>query len=84
MNAETPLPRLDRDGPTPIYQQVADHIAARIEADELPAGRRLDPERDLAANYGVAFGTVRRAIEELRVRGLVQTVHGRGTFVRSA
>ena len=42
---------------------------------------RLPGERDLAAEYQVALGTVRRAIEELRSRGLVVTLPAKGTFV---
>ncbi|MDX6390314.1 MAG: hypothetical protein QOJ73_1377, partial [Streptosporangiaceae bacterium] len=38
-------------------------------------------ERELATVYGVAYDTVRRANELLRERGLIVTVHGRGTFV---
>lgn len=36
---------------------------------------------DLAEHYGVSYGTVRRALEVLRERGLIATVHGRDTFV---
>lgn len=74
-------PKIDTDGPVPVYVQVADHIAARIESGELQSGRRLQPERELAAWYGVAYDTIRRATALLRERGLIVTVHGRGTFV---
>jgi GntR family transcriptional regulator len=63
------------------YVAVADHLAARIAAGELRPGARLPSERDLAAEYGVAYLTVRRAAEVLRDRGLIVTVHGRGTYV---
>ncbi|MFJ4340434.1 GntR family transcriptional regulator [Streptomyces sp. NPDC088915] len=42
---------------------------------------RLPAERDLAEEYGVAYLTVRRAARVLRERGLILTVHGKGTFV---
>jgi GntR family transcriptional regulator len=64
-----------------LYAAVADHIAARIAAGELAPGARLPGERDLAAEYQVAIGTVRRATEELRERGLVLTLPGKGTYV---
>ena len=38
-------------------------------------------ERDLAGEYGVAYTTVRHAMEILRDRGVIITRHGRGTFV---
>jgi Bacterial regulatory proteins, gntR family len=36
---------------------------------------------ELAQHYGVAKMTVRRALEVLRERGIVQTLHGRGSVV---
>lgn len=64
-----------------LWAQVAGHIAARIDAGELRAGARLPGERDLAAEYGVSLGTARRAIEDLRARGLVVTLPAKGTFI---
>lgn len=72
-----------------VYTELADHLAARIEAgrdDDPPAtalrpGARLPGERDLAEEYGVAVGTARRAAELLRERGLVVTLPAKGTFV---
>ena len=50
-------------------------------ADRARPGGRLPAERDLAADYQVAVGTARRAVEELRQRGLVVTLPAKGTFV---
>jgi GntR family transcriptional regulator len=63
------------------YMRVANDIAARIASGELDAGARLRSERGLAEHYEVSYGTVRRAMEVLRERGLITTIHGRGTFV---
>jgi GntR family transcriptional regulator len=64
------------------YQQVADAIAARIAAGYYPV--KLRSERDLAEEFGVSYITVRHAIAILRERGLIVSIHGRGTFVASA
>ena len=64
------------------YLRVAEDIASRIGSGELAPGARLRAERDLAAHYEVSYGTVRRAMEVLRDRELIETIHGRGTFVR--
>lgn len=64
-----------------VYVRVADDIAARIASGELASGTRLRAERDLATHYGVAYGTIRRAMQLLRERELIVTIHGRGTFV---
>ena len=63
------------------YVRVANDIAGRIASGELAAGARLRAERDLAEYYEVSYGTVRHAMQLLRERGLIETIHGRGTFV---
>lgn len=73
--------RVDPNAPKLVYVQVADHIAARIAAGDLAPGARLPAERALAAEYGVAYDTIRRATALLRDRGLILTIVGRGTFV---
>lgn len=75
-------PAIDPNAPKLVYEQVADHIEARIRSGELAPGARLPAERDLATEYGVAYDTVRRATALLRERGLILTIVGRGTFVR--
>jgi GntR family transcriptional regulator len=77
------VPPFDPDAGEPghLWEAVAAHITARIEAGDLPPGGRLPGERDLAAEYGVALMTARRAIKDLRERGLVRTLPSKGTFV---
>ncbi|MFE5832966.1 GntR family transcriptional regulator [Streptomyces sp. NPDC056508] len=81
MTDRSQIPEFDPQGPQLVYVAVADHIAARVAAGELAPGARLPAERDLAEEYGVAYLTVRRAARVLRERGLILTVHGKGTFV---
>ncbi|WP_329119350.1 GntR family transcriptional regulator [Streptomyces sp. NBC_01353] len=81
MTDRSQIPEFDPQGPQLVYVAVADHITARIAAGELAPGARLPAERDLAEEYGVAYLTVRRAARVLRERGLILTVHGKGTFV---
>ena len=76
------VPPFEHDPLQLAYVQVAGHIAARIKAGELAPGARLPPERDLAAEYGVAYNTLRQAIDVLRDRGLVVTLRGHGNYVR--
>lgn len=73
---------LDHEGMTPVYVQVADIIAARIAAGELQPNRPIPSEAQMAQEFGIAKLTARRAARELRDRGLVVTVPGRGTFVK--
>jgi GntR family transcriptional regulator len=74
-------PDIVRDGPAKIYMQIADWVEARIEDGSWQPGHRLPSERAMADDVGVAYLTVRRAMKELRERGLVVSVQGRGTYV---
>jgi GntR family transcriptional regulator len=74
-------PTFDPASPVPLYTQVADHVAAQIKTGALERGQKLPAERDLADEWGVAYQTVRRAMRELRERGLIVSVVGKGTFV---
>jgi len=64
------------------YVQVADDVARRIKAGEITL--KLPSERSLADEYQVAYTTVRHAMQILRERGLIVTIHGRGTFVAAS
>lgn len=81
MADEHEVPPFDPQGAAYVYMQLADHVAARIHAGQLRPGARLSGERALAEEYGVALGTMRRAIVELRDRGYVVTLPAKGTFV---
>jgi GntR family transcriptional regulator len=57
-------------------------MRARIVAGEWQPGSAIPAEQTLAAEHGVALGTMRRALDLLAEQGLVDRIHGRGTFVR--
>ncbi|MEW2123114.1 GntR family transcriptional regulator [Streptomyces sp. NPDC007259] len=65
------------------YLQIADDLAAQIRAGALSAGDAVPSETELMERYGVASGTVRKAVAELRTTQLIETHHGKGSFVRS-
>jgi DNA-binding GntR family transcriptional regulator len=71
----------DSRGTQLAYRRVALDIESRIKSGELVPGARLLSERHLAEYYGVAFHTVRHAMQILRERDLIVSIHGRGTFV---
>jgi DNA-binding GntR family transcriptional regulator len=81
MEGNGDFPKFDPQGPELVYAMIADHLEARIRHGDFNPGQRLPAERELAENYGVAYMTMRRAIRELRERGLVLTVVGKGNFV---
>ncbi|TPK56668.1 MULTISPECIES: PLP-dependent aminotransferase family protein [unclassified Mesorhizobium] len=65
----------------PLYQRLADSIESDIDRGVIDAGAKLPPQRDLAYDIGATVGTVGRAYQLLRERGLVSGEVGRGTYV---
>lgn len=73
----------DREPGQSRYGALAGALRERVIAGEWPPGSALPAEQMLAAEHGVALGTMRRALDLLVQQGLVERIHGRGTFVRA-
>lgn len=74
------LPDLD-NGKGPLYLRLAERIESDIAQGVLAPGTKLPPQRNLAFDIGVTIGTVGRAYNLIRERGLVSGEVGRGTYV---
>jgi len=79
--SDDPLIMIDPGQPVPPYVQIRDQIADLVGAGELAEGTRLPAVRQLAADLGLATGTVARAYQELEASGHVTTRRGGGTRV---
>ena len=66
----------------PLYSQVYDRIRERVESGMYPPGAALPSEARLGEEFGVSLITVRRAIQELALDGLVERRQGLGNFVQ--
>jgi len=73
---------LDKNSPTPLYQQILKELKAQLKAGKYRPGQRMPSEAELMRAYGVSRMTVRLAIDGLEKQGYVTKVQGRGTFVR--
>lgn len=74
------VPRL-ADALVPLYELVKRHISEAILLGEWPRGTVLPGEVALAQSYGVAVGTVRRALSDLTAEGLLSRRRKTGTVV---
>jgi GntR family transcriptional regulator len=72
---------IDRENPLPCYAQVEETIAEAIVAGAYSVGSQLPPETVLIERFGVSRVTVRKAVENLVAKGLVEIRRGKGTFV---
>lgn len=73
--------RLDRSAKTLLTEQIRKGITAAIESGVLAPGARLPSWLDLAAQLGVARGTVRSAYEKLSAAQLIVASRATGTHV---
>ncbi len=73
--------KLDRSAKTPLAEQIRKGIGAAIESGVLAPGARLPSWQDLAAQLGVARGTVRAAYEKLAAAQLIVASRANGTHV---
>jgi GntR family transcriptional regulator/MocR family aminotransferase len=62
---------LNRRAKTPLAEQIRNSISNAIETGVLASGARLPSWQDLAAQLGVARGTVRSAYEKLSAGQLI-------------
>lgn len=72
---------IDRNGPVPLYFQLARKIEEAIQSGELAPGAKLDNEIKIGEALGLSRPTVRRAIQELVDSGLLVRRRGVGTQV---
>ncbi|WP_055586137.1 GntR family transcriptional regulator [Streptacidiphilus griseoplanus] len=75
---------VDPSSPVPPYEQIRARIAELARSGELPTGHRLPAVRALAADLGLAAGTVARAYRELESDGVVETRGRHGTVIAAA
>lgn len=65
----------------PLYLQVRDALAARIAMGEWKPNSAIPNEGDLAREFGVSSGTMRKALDLMEGERLLTRRQGRGTFV---
>ncbi|QBX99417.1 GntR family transcriptional regulator [Rhodophyticola sp. CCM32] len=65
----------------PLYRQAETEMLRRIRTGDWPVGQRLGNEFELAEEFGVSQGTMRRALMTLEAQGLLARKPGRGTIV---
>lgn len=72
---------LDPEDHIPLYLQLAAILRQQAESGEIPVYRAIPSKKALVQTYGVAPGTVERALGVLKDEGLLETVPGRGLYV---
>jgi GntR family transcriptional regulator len=69
---------------TPVYQQLVDQISVATASGALQAGEALPGIRPLAEELRLNRNTVAKAYAELESQGVIETLAGKGCFVRGS
>ena len=65
----------------PLYLQLHDALVRKIAGGDWQPGAAIPNEADLAAEFGVSPGTMRKALDLMETERLVTRKQGRGTFI---
>lgn len=76
------IKKINRNSKVPMYQQLKTFLSIYIE-NELDIGDYIPTEKELIDIYNVSRITVRKAIDELVIAGILKKAQGRGTYVQN-
>lgn len=65
----------------PVYREIARAITRRLAQGAWKPGEAIPSETRLKEEFGVAIGTIRKAVDELVAQNILVRQQGRGTFV---
>lgn len=71
------------ESPVFLYDQVKSGIMEMIRKGEIVSGQKLPNENELCETFAASRITIRRALKELAGEGVIEIIHGKGTFVKS-
>ncbi|MCG0274941.1 MAG: GntR family transcriptional regulator [Thermosediminibacteraceae bacterium] len=72
---------LDKKSPIPAYFRLKQIIKDDIKRQDLKPGDPLPSEREYCERFGLSRMTVRQALKELELEGVIVREKGRGSFV---
>ena len=64
-----------------IRERVVNQFIEYISTDRLLPGTKLESEVQLAASFQISRNILREAMKTLEVLGVIEVVHGRGTYI---
>jgi DNA-binding transcriptional regulator YhcF (GntR family) len=75
--------KIHTDSRTPKYMQVVNLILSEIESGKLKIGDRIPSINETSFDFLLSRDTVEKAYNELRDRGIITSVRGKGFYVSS-
>ncbi|HEV7347696.1 GntR family transcriptional regulator [Telluribacter sp.] len=75
--------QIDPDSPVPKYRQIVASVEQAIKKGELQRDQQLPSINEMAEEHYLARDTVEKAYNELKERGIIMSVRGKGYFVQA-
>lgn len=79
---ETLIPTSKESKSYQSYISIVDRLQKFLAQENFQQGERLPPERTLAEQFGSSRSSVRKAIQVLTAKGLIESRQGDGTYLR--
>lgn len=73
---------LDTESKVPYYYQIYKNILDSIQNGKFAIDKKIPNERDLCEKFNVSRTTIRNALKELEVKGMIFRGRGKGTYVK--
>ncbi len=64
-----------------IRERVVNQFISSVTSDKLLPGTKLESEVQLAASFQISRNILREAMKTLEVLGIIEVIHGRGTYI---
>lgn len=78
---EDQMEKINRHNSIPLYLQVISQLVKKINNNEWENGEKLPTEKELSDIFGVSLITIRKALQELNMQGMIYKIHGKGSYV---
>lgn len=73
--------KIDRKSPVPLYYQLKESLLQEIQAGTWVTGDKLPTEDEISRQYNISRTTIRQALRDLELNGIVYRQAGKGTFL---
>ena len=74
---------INEEGKEPKYKQIVNSVVKGVDSNLLKIGDRLPSLNDLSFEFLLSKDTIQRAYIELRDRGIIESVQGKGFFIKA-
>lgn len=78
------LLEISEDSHIPKYKQIVNSIIAKIETGHIKFGQRIPSINNLSTDYLLSRDTVEKAYNELKERGVIESVKKKGFYVSNS